>query len=315
MANGDKLALAAVAGLAFISALSRKRRGAKNEAKPFDPLRGFPLIYPISEDKIKYGMGGRYDYSLGPAAHVIDEDALQWFEDEGGETEGVYGSLEHEHYVYIPTSNVDIRSLLEEPGAVSKRVRKTLEVREIVLPEEYPGTRAGEAVDVVFFNSALLYAAMFLDRSGVYLGHSAYWLRFVADYYETDGEPGVILDLFTTMHRMMNGGGNLTWSDEAQEKLRQAVDLFGDNEDKLTAAVLSILIGEEELGRENLNQAQVLSLIKRIGKDGLLEVLMEFPHGFENSASALGRPMTTLGGVRVPFALAQGSRSKSQRSS
>ena len=244
MGSGDKLALAAMAGLAFISALSHKRRGAKNEAKPFDPLRGFPLIYPISEDKIKYGMGGKYDYSLGPAAHVIDEDALQWFEDEGGETESVYGSLEHEDYVYIPTSNVDIRSLLERPGAVSRRVRKALEVREIVLPEEYPGTRA---VDVVFSNSARLSAAMFLDRSGVYLGQSAYWLRLVADYYETTGEPWVVLDLFTTMHRMMNGGGDLTWSDEAQDKLRQAVDLFGDNEDKLTAAVLSILIGEENL--------------------------------------------------------------------
>ena len=54
MASGDTLARAAVAGLAFISALSRKRRGAMNDADPDEdedealvpPLAGEPNFPP-----------------------------------------------------------------------------------------------------------------------------------------------------------------------------------------------------------------------------------------------------------------------------
>jgi hypothetical protein len=309
MVDGDKLALAAVAGLAFISSLSRKRRGAKNETAPFDPDNGFPLIHQVSEDKTQYKMGQPQNYDLGLPAHVIDEEAMQRFEAEGGASEDVYNTLEHENYAYLPAPGVDVRSLLEEPGAVSPRVRKELEVQEIVLPKGYPSTRAGAVVDVIFFSSPSLCAAIFLDDHFVHFGKSTRWFNQILDYLDSTEGPKAVIDVFTTMHRLLKRGVDLTWPDDSETSanLRKAVDLFESNEGMLTTAVLSILLGEGELDRGDLNQAQVLSLLQGVGKDGLIKVRQAFPHGFEGGASALGRSTVTLGGVRLPFALTQSS--------
>lgn len=339
MASGDKLALAAVAGLAFISALSRKRRGAMNDADPdedeldddgvagqgydefrtapFDSSDGFPPISQISEGNIRYKMWVQSDgYASGRVSHAIDEEAIRlYIDDEDGQSEGVYYALEHEDYVYIPAPGVDIRSVVDV-SIWGPQMRKALEIREIVLPKDYPSTRAGQVVDAVFFNEVEVSAAIFLDGSYSYL-RSAHWLSMILDYFD-DSEKGskAVIDMSTTVYQLLREGFYIEdVSGIDRDALRRAVRLFEHDTNMLTAAVLSILLGDDILEPDNLKPSQVLHLLREVGKDALAQVREEFPQGFEFGASALGRPTVTIGGARLPFVLPKGSRSARRRSS
>lgn len=340
MASGDKLALAAVAGLAFISALSRKRRGAMNDADPdegeldddevagqgydefrtppFDSSDGFPPISPISEGNIRYKMWVQSDgYASGRVSHAIDEEAIRlYIDDEDGQSESVYHALEYEDYVYIPAPGVDIRSVMDASGILGPQMKKALEIREIVLPKDYPGTRVGQVVDAVFFNEVEVSAAIFLDGSYSYL-RSAHWLSMILDYFD-DGEKGskAVIDMSTRVYQLLREGFYIEdVSGIDRDALRRAVRLFDHDTNMLTAAVLSILLGDDILEPDNLKPSQVLHLLREVGKDPLAQVREEFPQGFEFGASALGRPTVTIGGARLPFVLPKGSRSARRRSS
>lgn len=340
MASGDKLALAAVAGLAFISALSRKQRGAMNDADPdederddngvagqgydefrtppFDSRDGFPRISPISKEDIRYKMWVQSDgYASGRVSHAIDEEAIRlYIDDEDEQSESVYYALEHEDYVYIPAPGVDIRSVMDASGILGPQMKKALEIREIVLPKDYPSTRAGQVVDAVFFNEVEVSAAIFLDGSYSYL-RSAHWLSMILDYFD-DGEKGskAVIDMSTTVYQLLRDGFYIEdVSGIDRDALRRAVRLFEHDTNMLTAAVLSILLGDEILEPDNLKPSQVLHLLREVGKDALAQVREEFPQGFEFGASALGRPTVTIGGARLPFVLPKGSRSARRRSS
>lgn len=341
MANGDKLALAAVAGLAFISALSRKRRGAMNDVDPnddegeldddgvaeqgydefrtdpFDSREGFPPISPISKENIRYKMWVQSEgYGSGRVSHAIDEEAIRlYIDDEDGESEHVYHALENEDYVYIPAPGVDIRSVMDV-SIWGPHMRKALEIREIVLPKDYPSTRAGQVVDAVFFSEVEVSAAIFLDGSYGYL-RSAHWLSQVLDYFDRDDNGAkAVIDMSTTVYQLLREGFYIEdVSGIDGDALRKAVRLFGHDENMLTAAVLSILLGDGILEPDNLKPSQVLHLLREVGKDALAQVREEFPQGFEFGASALGRPTVTIGGARIPFVLPKGSRSARRRSS
>jgi hypothetical protein len=332
MASGEKLALAAVAGLAFISALSRKRKGAMNDldpdddegeldddgvaeqgydefrTAPFDSSDGFPPISQISEGNIRYKMWVRSDgYGSGRVSHAIDEEAIRlYIDDEDGQSEDVYHALEHEDYVYIPAPGVDIRSVMDV-SIWGPQMRKALKIREIVLPKDYPSTRAGQVVDAVFFN----------DGTYGYL-RSAHWLSQVLDYFDQDDEKGpkAVIDMYTTVYQLLRERFYIEdTSGIDKDALRRAVRLFEHDENMLTAAVLSILLGDGILEPDNLKPSQVLHLLREVGKDALAQVREEFPQGFEFGASALGRPTVTIGGARIPFVLPKGSRSARRRSS
>jgi len=337
MASGDKLALAAVAGLAFISALSRKRRGARNDAdqdededdagealeqgyhehrtEPFSPDDGFPTIAPISADQIRYRMSTRpHSYTFGRVFHVIDEEAISLSRaDEERDSEDVYNALEDEDYVYIPAPGVNIYSVL----SMGPKMKKAMEIREIVLPKDYPSTRAGQVVDAVFFNTDEVSAAIFLDGQYRYFGHSTHWLNMVIDYLDrADQAPRTVIDLLTTMYQLLNERGDLDSANSMNaDALRRAVRLFEYDSNMLTAAVLSILLGEGLLDREDLKPARVLNLLREVGRDALAQVQEAFPEGFEPGVSPMGRPTVTMGGVRLPFVLPNGSRSTERRRS